>query len=378
MRTINNFVTMLSCVRFFPMILLSSQLIMTITSYNFAALSSVIALGSSEFCKNIPGLTPQQRSMCQERPDAIVVVSEGAQLAISECRWQFRNNRWNCTSTGNKTLFGTELRIASKEKAFDYAIKSAGILYAIVTACGQGRLSDCGCDMKKGYYRTRRTTPKRRSPNQIEKNNGYITAWRWGGCSVDVTYGLNYSREFVNAREIRQNARSLMNIHNYEVGRMAVVKNLRRVCRCHGVSGSCTMRQCWITLPSFRHVGDVLRRKYEIARNVRAISVGPRGRPQFLILKHEARKKPFVRDLVYLDRSPSFCEKDVGRGILGTHGRQCNATTKSEKNCAFMCCNRGHYTVEYLKTEPCNCKFFWCCTVQCDYCTSNARNYTCN
>lgn len=89
----------------------------------------------------------------------------------------------------------------SKEAAFTYAIIAAGVAHAVTAACTQGSLSGCGCDKEKqGFY------------NQEE-------GWKWGGCSADVHYGLGFSKVFVDAREIKQNARTLMNLHNNEVGR---------------------------------------------------------------------------------------------------------------------------------------------------------------
>lgn len=89
----------------------------------------------------------------------------------------------------------------SKEAAFTYAIIAAGVAHAITAACTQGTLSGCGCDKEKqGFY------------NQEE-------GWKWGGCSADIRYGLSFSKMFVDAREIKQNARTLMNLHNNEVGR---------------------------------------------------------------------------------------------------------------------------------------------------------------
>ncbi|MEQ2269563.1 Protein Wnt-7a [Xenotaenia resolanae] len=169
-------------------------------------LTSVVALGASIICNKIPGLAPRQRTICQSRPDAIIVVGEGVQMGTNECQFQFRHGRWNCSALGERTVFGKELKVGSKEAAFTYAIIAAGVAHAVTAACTQGTLSGCGCDKEKqGFY------------NQEE-------GWKWGGCSADFHYGLGFSKVFVDAREIKQNARTLMNLHNNEVG--------RKVCFC--------------------------------------------------------------------------------------------------------------------------------------------------
>lgn len=43
--------------------------------------------------------------------------------------------------------------------------------------------------------------------------------WKWGGCSADIKYGLKLARKFMDAREIAESARSLMNLHNNRAGR---------------------------------------------------------------------------------------------------------------------------------------------------------------
>ncbi len=75
------------------------------------ALSSVVALGANIICNKIPGLAPRQRAICQSRPDAIIIIGEGAQLGINECQYQFRYGRWNCSALGERTVFGQELRV---------------------------------------------------------------------------------------------------------------------------------------------------------------------------------------------------------------------------------------------------------------------------
>ncbi len=43
--------------------------------------------------------------------------------------------------------------------------------------------------------------------------------WKWGGCSADIKYGLDFARVFVDAREINEDDRALMNLHNNRAGR---------------------------------------------------------------------------------------------------------------------------------------------------------------
>ncbi|XP_051517506.1 protein Wnt-7a-like isoform X3 [Myxocyprinus asiaticus] len=163
--------------------------------------STVLALGASIICNKIPGLAPRQRIICQSRPDAIIVIGEGAQMGINECQFQFKSGRWNCSALGERTVFGKELKVGSKEAAFTYAIIAAGVAHAITAACTQGNLSDCSCDKEKQGF------------------NGHIDGWKWGGCSADIRHGLGFSKVFVDSREIKHSARTLMNLHNNEVGR---------------------------------------------------------------------------------------------------------------------------------------------------------------
>lgn len=78
----------------------------------------MVALGANIICNKIPGLAPRQRALCQSRPDAIIVIGEGAQLGINECQYQFRYGRWNCSALGERTVFGQELRVGQSLLSF--------------------------------------------------------------------------------------------------------------------------------------------------------------------------------------------------------------------------------------------------------------------
>ncbi|XP_076226051.1 protein Wnt-2 isoform X2 [Nomia melanderi] len=364
-------------------------------------------------CGRIPGLAKSQREQCRKAPHAMPAVGEGTELGLRECRHQFRHHRWNCSHVANDQVFGHVVVVGSREAAFTYAISSAGVTYAVTAACSRGNITACGCEPT---VRTRKELP----PN----------GWEWGGCSADVTYGMR----FLDAREVEGDARSLMNLHNNKAGRKIVKALLQTECKCHGVSGSCTVRTCWRTLPSFRQIGDALMKKYYRARPVVAITPPPpptmqsldtmhstsaemvpilgndaktQGKPNdigksrhdrqppkkvskprrpHLVLKRTKpsggsgigqKRIPKRSELVFLQPSPNYCEPDLAQGSLGTQGRYCNRTSKGTDGCDLMCCGRGYNTHQFTRTWQCRCKFHWCCQVHCETCTERTEEYTC-
>lgn len=47
-----------------------------------------------------------------------------------------------------------------------------------------------------------------------------------------------------------------------------VQSEMRQECKCHGMSGSCTVKTCWMRLPNFRVVGDNLKDRFDGASRV--------------------------------------------------------------------------------------------------------------
>ncbi|PVD38961.1 hypothetical protein C0Q70_01586 [Pomacea canaliculata] len=117
-------------------------------------------------------------------------------------------------------------------------------------SCAEGSVRTCTCDYEH----------KERSPSGKD--------WEWSGCSDNVRFGSKFSRKFVDVVERGRDFRSMMNLHNNEAGRMHVKKALKKECKCHGMSGSCTIKTCWMRLQSFRHVGDVLKDRFDGATKV--------------------------------------------------------------------------------------------------------------
>ncbi|XP_009322380.1 PREDICTED: protein Wnt-2 [Pygoscelis adeliae] len=246
--------------------------------------------------------------------------------------------------------------VSSRESAFVHAISSAGVVFAITRACSQGELKSCSCDPKK--------------KGSAKDSKGHFD---WGGCSDNIDYGVKFARAFVDAKERKgKDARALMNLHNNRAGRKAVKRFLKQECKCHGVSGSCTLRTCWLAMADFRKTGDYLWKKYN-----GAIQVVMNQDGTGFTVANKRFKKPTKNDLVYFESSPDYCIRDRDVGSLGTAGRVCNQTSRGMDSCEVMCCGRGYDTSRVSRMTKCECKFHWCCAVRCQDCLEVVDIHTC-
>ncbi|XP_023707581.2 protein Wnt-1-like, partial [Cryptotermes secundus] len=310
-------------------------------------------------CDRLLYLEEKQRELCALSQNILTSLGLGAKMAIDECQHQFRMSRWNCSTFGNTTaIFGGVLSVKSREAAYVHAVSAAGIAYTVTRACSRGELNECSCDS-----RVRSRKPKGK--------------WQWGGCSEDIHFGEKFSREFVDSHENRDTAEGLMNLHNNEAGRRSIRSRMQRVCKCHGMSGSCSVRVCWRKLPPFRQVGDALSARYEGASHVKMVDK-KRRRIKKLRAVSRDYKQPNKTDLVFLEESPDYCERNETMGVLGTRGRLCNRTSMGPDGCRLLCCGRGYQTRVRDVEEKCHCRFVWCCDVKCDTCRYKKEEHICN
>ncbi|XP_063448175.1 protein Wnt-5a-like [Mytilus trossulus] len=313
----------------------------------------MLMVGVQPFCTELRELSPGQIRACQNHHDHMPSVGRGARLGITECQTQFKNRRWNCTTIeDDRTVFGPVIQIASREAAFMHSILAAGVVSAIARSCRDGELSSCHCS-------------KALRPKELVRD------WIWGGCGDNIQYGYKFGSYFVDLREKDKNhprlspelSRMLMNLHNNEAGRRAVYNYANVACKCHGVSGSCSLKTCWQALPPFKDVGKRLKDRYDGAVEVKFNKRGTR-----LIRRKRRFNKPTQDDLLYVNTSPDYCVANSTTGSLGTVGRECNRLSEGMDGCRLMCCGRGYNTFKRKLIERCQCKFHWCCYVKCRTC----------
>lgn len=91
----------------------------------------------------------------------------------------------------------------------------------------------------------------------------------------------------------------------------AVEQSLTLECKCHGVSGSCSVRTCWrgLGLSGPSAAASRLLRRYATAAEVR-----PKASGRLPPLYHHD-------NLLYTTQSPDYCLPDKKTGSLGTIGR---------------------------------------------------------
>lgn len=83
----------------------------------------------------------------------------------------------------------------------------------------------------------------------------------------------------------------------------AVIKFTEKLCKCHGISGTCSVRTCWKSLKSFNEIGRFLRKRYDGAVQVTLQQKGS--------IMTDNNFKPFTKfDLVYFEPSPDYCVED--------------------------------------------------------------------
>ena len=145
-------------------------------------------------------------------------------------------------------------------------------------------------------------------------------------------------------------------------------------CRCHGVSGSCTMKVCSHQTPPLAKTGTILMEKFHAITQVAGKQVGAR---RTLLPTWAAVKKIAPDDLVYLYPSHDYCEPNPRLNIPGTKGRKCKKDSLQTDGCGHLCCQRGYTTKTEETRVNCHCKFKWCCKVVCKKCTRRKTVHIC-
>nr|NP_001071795.1 Wnt signaling ligand [Ciona intestinalis]BAE06622.1 Wnt signaling ligand [Ciona intestinalis] len=389
-------------------------------------------MDSERICLWAQQIGGPQAEMCANEMPVVEEIKKGIQRGAYNCAREFRYSRWNCSQTPKK-FYEKALWQTTKETSYLQAVTSAAMTFAITEACSLGNIPECGCVNTRGQKREylRREAQKRNYYINESYLDTFVDQFDWEGCDDNVDFAYRKTRHFLNftrfiGRKRKINLRLRMSAHNYEAGRLAITEKMAEKCKCHGFSGTCTIRTCWMRMPKFDAVRATLRRMYNTATKVnlqpgtRRLVIARRPRrpssrhrntasrrtnkvkrglrkniptrfrsrnrkaknPRRRIrLKNRLRRRLYPvasKHLVYHQPSPNFCRRDKRKGSLGTKGRVCDPTRREGYgSCQYMCCGRGYTTEVVEHTMKCNCTFIYCCTMTCDECINRYTRYVC-
>jgi wingless-type MMTV integration site family protein 11 len=343
-------------------------------------------------CTAAGPLAATQRGLCSRNLDLMPYVAHAARLTTNVCQEQFADKRWNCSSVLLAPNFTPDLTKGSREQAFVSALASASLVQSVAKACSSGQVSKCGCGRLPVSPLQQPASDHRqvRSASTAVTDAGPVTAatdgdFKWGGCSDNIVFGNEFARQFADGRWTPRGQRRQLqprkyskqaytNLHNNMAGRKIAVDSMTTTCKCHGVSGSCSIRTCWRALLDARQIGATVMKSYIVAVEVTA--AGRRrqqsaagDRRQLMPAAHTGRTNFTVDDLIFYTQSPDYCVPEVSLGSVGTKDRMCLKDNPGSGGCQSMCCGRGFWTQTTQVQHRCDCKYYWCCYVKCKTCT---------
>lgn len=134
-----------------------------------------------------------------------------------------------------------------------------------------------------------------------------------------------------------------------------------------------------MSLNPFENVGNHILQQYDQAVQVATNSLKQGG--GFLTavsgFTFGSFSHPNLLDLVFYEKSPKYCERDRKIGSLGTKGRKCQPYSTGSDSCLHLCCRRGFKLKMEVETYDCECKFTWCCRVECKKCKIKRPYHVC-
>ncbi|RWS11059.1 protein Wnt-8b-like protein, partial [Leptotrombidium deliense] len=121
---------------------------------------------------------------------------------------------------------------------------------------------------------------------------------------------------------------------------------MSKVCKCHGVSGSCALQTCWMRITEFSNIGRYLKKSYQKALKIDSNENSDNSNSVFKSVSSETNLPNTL--LAYTEESPDYCFANDTFSSNGTLGRICsrrkgvNVTLEEKHSCRKLCKQCGY------------------------------------
>ncbi|NWT86493.1 W11B2 protein, partial [Lanius ludovicianus] len=326
---------------------------------------SGVAWNESQHCRL---LVPEQLQLCRRHLEVMPSIVRAARRTQALCQQSFADMRWNCSSIQRAPSFGPDLLTGTREAAFVHALAAAAVAQGIARSCASGELplwSPAPLAAGEEVPDLRQQMPARflGCPEHQE-------ATKWLKSGSELFHPLKLPMGALGSQSLGFERQT----HLFPCALQVLRDSLDTRCKCHGVSGSCSVKTCWKGLPELDEIASDLKSRYLAALKVTHRLVGPRKQ----LIPKEGDARPVTEmDLVYLINSPDYCTPNPQLGSLGTQDRPCNRSSVGSDSCDLLCCGRGYNTYTEEVTERCHCRYRWCCSVVCRRCQRSLQRHVC-
>ena len=264
-----------------------------------------------------------QKRLCARHEKFAPAIKAAASESIKLCKETMSGERWGCAGVHKLPYLARGLKKSTAEAAFLHGLSSGQLIASLYRLCQSGTIGHC-------------------EKNEVEQ----------------------FAQQFTNVASMIKDKKSVQDIelHNSKVGRALAWGSKNKICKCHGQSGSCSMKTCWETAPRADVISKKALEKYSKSVKVQLDN-------DDIAIPTELKRTIARNRFLYLEEADDFCKT--------TSGRICQMSESStSSHCDSLCCGRGEVKREKMVVEN-ECIFVWPDQIKCTPKAKKETSYVC-
>ncbi|XP_002157974.3 protein Wnt-4 [Hydra vulgaris] len=321
-------------------------------------------------CRKNFGFNGRQVSFCRSNFEWMSLTKASTADTKEECKDMLKDRRWNCQSVNKAPEYDDDLKKDTKESALLHSLAASSLALSIARGCMAGKLDKCSCFQ---------TTRQFSFPSEMIDPRNLSNIDNMVGCKDITRVGVEFANLFMKlgfrekaTNEIQEKSYTIRK-HNIDLGLKELAQGEEIACICNGATAGCTTKYCHRRLKEYPVISKILLKKYDEAafaklKRLPVNDVKEDVKNTFQIPFSQSEK------LLYLDEGPDQCK--IVNGFHKSSRRQCVLDDAQPNSCSKLCCYGYREKVIEIISE-CNCKFVYCCRVECDKCKSMKKVYEC-